>query len=236
MLSKIKCIKFIQAMLKLTNIYKSYSEANNSKLILENTSLNISNNKPIIVLGNSGSGKTTLLNIISGIDELDSGDIEIFNQRISNLNDSQRTEFRKNNIGFVFQFYNLIPTLTVEENILLPLEIANNKNAENVLKINDLLAEVGLSDRKDSYPDTLSGGEQQRVSLVRALANNPKILIADEPTGNLDKETTSKIIKLIRTLCKESKVQLVLATHNQNLIEKEDTVIEIENKQLTVKQ
>lgn len=223
-------------MLKLTNTYKSYSEANNSKMILEDASLAISNDKPIIVLGSSGSGKTTLLNTISGIDELDSGDIEIFNQRISDLNDSQRTEFRKNNIGFVFQFYNLIPTLTVEENILLPLEIANNKTQANIAKIDSLLTEVGLIDRKNSYPDTLSGGEQQRVSLVRALANEPKILIADEPTGNLDKETTSKIIRLIRTLCKENHVQLILATHNQNLIETDDTVIEIENKKLRVKQ
>lgn len=223
-------------MLKLIKVNKSYLESDQKKYIFKDADLDIPNNDSLIILGSSGSGKTTLLNIISGIDEIDSGEIIIAGEKISHLRDDERSKFRRFNIGFVFQFYNLIPTLNVEENILLPLDLIKENNKTNRVYVLDLLDKVGLTDRLKSYPDTLSGGEQQRISLVRALAHKPKILIADEPTGNLDKENTTKIIKLIREMTSKTNVQLILATHNQELIEENDVLIEIENKKIKIRQ
>lgn len=222
-------------MLKLIKLNKSYLESDQRKYIFQEASLDIPNNDSLIVLGSSGSGKTTFLNIISGIDGIDSGEIVIAGKTISNLNDEELSKFRRFNIGFVFQFYNLIPTLNVEENILLPLDLIKQNNKTNQDYVLNLIEKVGLAARLQSYPDTLSGGEQQRVSLVRALAHKPKILIADEPTGNLDKENATQIMKLIREMTGEENVQLILATHNQELIEASDVLIEIENKKIKIK-
>lgn len=223
-------------MLKLIKVNKSYLESDQRKYIFKDADLDILNNNSLIILGSSGSGKTTFLNIISGIDEVDSGEIVIADMEISKLKDDERSKFRRFNIGFVFQFYNLIPTLNVEENILLPLDLIKENNKTNRAYVLDLLDKVGLTDRLKSYPDMLSGGEQQRISLVRALAHRPKILIADEPTGNLDKENTTKIIKLIREMTSKTNVQLILATHNQELIEENDVLIEIEDKKIKIRQ
>lgn len=222
-------------MISLINVYKSYTEAGLKKNILENANLTIPDNDPLIILGSSGSGKTTLLNVISGIDDIDAGELELFGINISAMTDDQKADYRKHNVGFVFQFYNLIPTLSVEENIFLPLELVKKLDKANKDRVHSLLEEVGLIDRLKSYPDTLSGGEQQRISLVRALANQPKLLIADEPTGNLDREGSDKIIKLMRRMCNESDVQLIMATHNQSLIEDSDSIVEINNKKLELR-
>lgn len=222
-------------MIKLKNISKAFIEGDQKKFIFDNAQLEIPEHKLIIILGNSGSGKTTLLNIISGIDDIDSGEILLDGKDIASFDEEERTEFRKQHIGFVFQFYNLVPTLSVEENILLPLELCKKKTTENVEYVMKLLDKVGLLDRKDSYPDTLSGGEQQRVSLVRALAHKPRFLIADEPTGNLDKNNTVKIYNLIKEISSDIGVQLIMATHNAALIEEGDIVVEIENKQLSIR-
>ncbi|MDA1256082.1 MAG: ABC transporter ATP-binding protein [Proteobacteria bacterium] len=221
-------------MLKLKQVYKSFTEIDHKTYIFEDANLDIARNVTLIILGSSGSGKTTFLNIISAIDEIDSGEITIAGKTISNLKDKERAEFRRFNIGFVFQFYNLIPTLNVEENILLSLDLINANNKINKSYALDLTERVGLADRLKSYPDTLSGGEQQRVALVRALAHRPKVLIADEPTGNLDKDNTTKIMRLIREMTKETQAQLILATHNQELIEDGDVLIEIENKKIKI--
>jgi putative ABC transport system ATP-binding protein len=222
-------------MLKLINLTKSFTEADQKTFIFENINLDLQTNAPIIILGSSGSGKTTLLNIISGIDQADSGEVVIAGTILDkNYNQIQNTLFRKENLGFVFQFYNLIPTLNVEDNILLPLELNHKNTAENRDYVINLLDSVGLKHRLKSFPDMLSGGEQQRISLVRALGHKPKVLIADEPTGNLDKTNSLKINKLMRELCQLNTVQLIMATHNPELIEQGDIVLEINNKNITI--
>jgi len=222
-------------MLKLINLTKSFTEADQKTFIFENINLDLQTNAPIIILGSSGSGKTTLLNIISGIDQADSGEVVIAGTILDkNYNQIQNTLFRKENLGFVFQFYNLIPTLNVEDNILLPLELNHKNTAENRDYVINLLDSVGLKHRLKSFPDMLSGGEQQRISLVRALGHKPKVLIADEPTGNLDKINSLKINKLMRELCQLNTVQLIMATHNPELIEQGDIVLEINNKNITI--
>jgi putative ABC transport system ATP-binding protein len=221
-------------MLKLTNLTKSFTEANQKIYIFENLNLDLKTNSPIILLGSSGSGKTTLLNLISGIDQPDSGQITVAETELSQ-DENKKTIFRKENLGFVFQFYNLIPTLNIEDNILLPLELTHKNTKENKEYVIDLLDQVGLKNRLKSFPDMLSGGEQQRVSLVRALAHKPKVLIADEPTGNLDKNNSEKINQLMRKLCLLNSVQLIMATHNPELIAAGDIVLEISNKKISIK-
>lgn len=221
-------------MLKLTNLTKSFTEADQKIYIFENLNLELKTNSPIILLGSSGSGKTTLLNLISGIDQPDSGQITVAETELSQ-DENKKTIFRKENLGFVFQFYNLIPTLNIEDNILLPLELTHKNTKENREYVIDLLDQVGLKNRLKSFPDMLSGGEQQRVSLVRALAHKPKVLIADEPTGNLDKNNSEKINQLMRKLCLLNSVQLIMATHNPELIAAGDIVLEISNKKISIK-
>jgi putative ABC transport system ATP-binding protein len=221
-------------MLKLTNLTKSFTEADQKIYIFENLNLDLKTNSPIILLGSSGSGKTTLLNLISGIDQPDSGQITVAETELSQ-DENKKTIFRKENLGFVFQFYNLIPTLNIEDNILLPLELTHKNTKENREYVIDLLDQVGLKHRLKSFPDMLSGGEQQRVSLVRALAHKPKVLIADEPTGNLDKNNSEKINQLMRKLCILNSVQLIMATHNPELIAAGDIVLEISNKKISIK-
>jgi len=221
-------------MLKLTNLTKSFTEADQKIYIFENLNLDLKTNSPIILLGSSGSGKTTLLNLISGIDQPDSGQITVAETELSQ-DENKKTIFRKENLGFVFQFYNLIPTLNIEDNILLPLELTHKNTKENREYVIDLLDQVGLKNRLKSFPDMLSGGEQQRVSLVRALAHKPKVLIADEPTGNLDKNNSEKINQLMRKLCFLNSVQLIMATHNPELIAAGDIVLEISNKKISIK-
>jgi putative ABC transport system ATP-binding protein len=221
-------------MLKLTNLTKSFTEADQKIYIFENLNLDLKTNSPIILLGSSGSGKTTLLNLISGIDQPDSGQITVAETELSQ-DENKKTIFRKENLGFVFQFYNLIPTLNIEDNILLPLELTHKNTKENKEYVIDLLDQVGLKNRLKSFPDMLSGGEQQRVSLVRALAHKPKVLIADEPTGNLDKNNSEKINQLMRKLCLLNSVQLIMATHNPELIAAGDIVLEISNKKISIK-
>ncbi len=222
-------------MLKLINLSKSFTEADQKTFIFENINLDLKTNAPIIILGSSGSGKTTLLNIISGIDQADSGEVIIAGTTLDKHHDqNQNTLFRKENLGFVFQFYNLIPTLNVEDNILLPLELNHKNTTENKNYVINLLDRVGLKHRLKSFPDMLSGGEQQRISLVRALGHKPKVLIADEPTGNLDKANSEKINKLMRELCQLNTVQLIMATHNPDLIENGDIVLEINNRNIIV--
>jgi len=220
-----------KTIIKLDKLSKSYTEGKNNKVVLNNISLEVSEGSIIALLGKSGSGKTTLLNLISGIDVPDSGEIVIYDEDLSRLNEQQRTIFRRTHIGFIFQFFNLLPTLTVKENLLLPLELAES---DDVSRIPDLLEKIGLSDRLNSYPDILSGGEQQRIAIARALVHDPNILLADEPTGNLDFETGRQVIGLLEKLAKENGKTLIMATHSLELAEIADKIYSIKNGQISL--
>ena len=177
-----------------------------------------------VVVGASGAGKTTILNILGGMDTLSEGSVWLDGKEISSYNKRQLTEYRRFDIGFVFQFYNLVPTLTVKENVMLVNEIA-----PNAFPAEKMLEEVGLSDHLNIFPSELSGGEQQRVSIARALAKNPKILLCDEPTGALDSETGVMVLKVLLSMAKNYGKTIVIVTHNQNIAKMADVVIRVKN-------
>jgi putative ABC transport system ATP-binding protein len=184
------------------------------------------------LLGRSGSGKSTLLNLISGIDLPTAGDVIIGEHCLTRLSEQQRTLFRRAHIGFVFQFYNLIPTLTVEENLLLPLELTGHSGPAAEQQARHFLEQVGLPDRAASYPDRLSGGEQQRVAICRALIHRPLLLLADEPTGNLDAETGAQVMELLIRLSRETQMTTLMVTHSQEIARSADRVLMIQDGQL----
>jgi putative ABC transport system ATP-binding protein len=200
--------------LQVENLSKAYQEGGQRRVVLHDTTLHIAKGKMVAIVGKSGSGKTTLLNLVSGIDLADSGDILFEGRSLAALNDLERTLFRRQNIGFIFQFFNLIPTLTVWENVTLPLELNGMMNDEGTKRAQELLALVGLSGREKSFPDRLSGGEQQRVAIARALAHNPLLLLADEPTGNLDEETGRQVMDLLARLVHSEGKTMILVTHS----------------------
>jgi putative ABC transport system ATP-binding protein len=203
-----------ERFLCLEKVSKCYQEGEKTRQVLVNASLCFRKGEFVAVLGKSGSGKTTLLNLISGIDRADSGSILIDGKDLSKFSDKDWTLFRRRNIGFIFQFFNLIPTLTVWENIILPLELNGMLNSSGYARAEQLLSAVGLLDRKATFPDRLSGGEQQRVALARALVHDPQLVLADEPTGNLDEETGKQVLHLLDQLTRQSGKNLVLVTHN----------------------
>lgn len=183
----------------------------------------------VVILGKSGSGKSTLLNLISGIDLPSQGDVIIDSTCINRLSEHERTLFRRHHIGFVFQFFNLIPTLTVEENLLLPLELKGGVTNKERTGAVELLDQVGLSGRLKSYPDRLSGGQQQRVALARALAHDPILVLADEPTGNLDHETSIQVVNLLNNLSQQAGKTLIMATHSADVMTLADRIFTIES-------
>ena len=217
-------------MLELKNVSKSYTEGNTKHTVLNTLELNVSKGAIIILLGKSGSGKSTLLNIISGIDVPDSGSVAVDGTDITKLSEKERTMVRRNKIGFIFQFFNLIPTLTVKENLQLPLELKNI--SEQVEKINSVLTEVGLSNKANTYPDKLSGGEQQRIAIARALIHNPDIILADEPTGNLDYETGLQIIHLLDRVVKKKGKTMIMVTHSKDVIGLADKIFSLKEGKL----
>ena len=198
----------------LDNLKKSYLEGNRIRPVLQGASAGFSRGEFVAILGKSGSGKSTLLNLISGIDLIDSGTICIDGHDLTALGDRQRTLFRRDKIGFIFQFFNLIPALTVLENVSLPAELAGLSLREAHMRAEPLLNEVGLADRMDTFPDRLSGGEQQRVAIARALINDPLLVLADEPTGNLDEETGQQVMRLLDRITRQSGKNMILVTHN----------------------
>jgi putative ABC transport system ATP-binding protein len=179
------------------------------------------------LVGPSGSGKSTLLNLVAGIDLPDAGEVEVDGVGIHALSERDRTLLRRYRMGFVFQFYNLIPTLTVEENLLLPLELAGRVESVHRARAHALLAQVGLGDRLRSWPDRLSGGEQQRVALARALVHEPALILADEPTGNLDREAGRRVLDLLLRLVRGAGATLLIATHSEAAARRADRVVEI---------
>ena len=200
--------------------------------MLDRLCLSVHSGEIVVILGRSGSGKSTLLNLISGIDIPSAGSIRVGDVEISGLNEQERTLFRRSEIGFVFQFFNLIPTLTVGENLLLPLQLNAITGSKAKARCNDLLSAVGLMERKDSFPDLLSGGEQQRVAIARALVHDPPVILADEPTGNLDKETGLKIMDLLDRLVRQMGKTMVVATHSREVIGLADRVLSFSDGRL----
>lgn len=203
---------------KLKGISKSFIEGETNHQIFNDVSIDIYGNKFTVLLGKSGSGKSTLLNLISGLDTPDKGQIDISGINVSQLSDKDRTIFRRNEIGIVFQFFNLIPTLTVLENVTLPQELKGINKKEGIQTAKNLLEKVGLANRFNTFPDKLSGGEQQRVAIARALAHNPSIILADEPTGNLDSDTGKTVLEMFLKIIKEEQKTLIMVTHSNDIV------------------
>jgi putative ABC transport system ATP-binding protein len=220
------------SFLELIQLSKTYREGSRSRVVLKDACFKFESGCITAILGKSGSGKTTLLNLISGIDQADSGQVFLDSINLTALNDHDRTLVRRRRIGFVFQFFNLIPTLTVWENISLPLELNDRMDQTGSARVEELLAEVGLLDRRKAYPEQLSGGEQQRVSIARALVHNPDLLLADEPTGNLDEETGAEILKLIDRLTRRSGKSLIMVTHSNEAAAIADRVVYLHDGRL----
>lgn len=208
-------------MIKIKYIYKTYGEKDNKVEVLKGIDLNINDGDFVVILGPSGSGKSTLLNIVSGLEKPDSGSVSYDDKLITKMNDKELTDFRKNNIGFIFQQYYLLQNLNVDKNVRMGADLISNKDYK------DIIEAVGLENKLDKYPYELSGGEQQRVSIARALAKKSKVLFLDEPTGALDEKTGRSILDYITKLQKEEKFTIVMITHNENIAEMANTIIKI---------
>ena len=216
--------------LELHGLYKSYFDGSGDHHILKGANLKIEKGETVAILGSSGSGKSTLLNLIAGIDLPDQGEVRIDGKSLGQMSEKNRTLLRRRTMGFVFQSFNLIPTLNVYENLMLPLEL--NQISKNSGIISQMLEALGLKGREESHPDRLSGGEQQRVAIARALIHQPSLLLADEPTGNLDAETSQEMLKIINHLVHRSRTTMIMATHSQEVIEWVDRVLGIEDGKL----
>ena len=212
------------AIVEFKDVSRVYVSGDHELKALDDVNMTLEEGKFVVILGPSGAGKSTLLNLLGGLDSPTEGKIYVQGKDISRLSRDELAEYRASTVGFVFQFYNLIPTLTVHENIKLVDEIA-----PNALSATKMLEEVGLADHLKNFPAELSGGEQQRVSIARALAKNPKILLCDEPTGALDSETGVLVLKLLLKMAKEYGKTIVIVTHNQNIAKMADVVIRVKN-------
>ena len=217
-------------MIKVEGVSKRYGEGESAFSVLNNLSLEINDGEIVILYGKSGSGKSTILNILSGIDLPDSGSVFFDGIDITKLSEKERTLFRRKNIGFVFQFFNLIPTLTVEENLQLPLQLNNIPLSGDEISV--MLEEVSLTHKLKSEPDKLSGGEQQRIAISRALIHKPKIILADEPTGNLDYETGKKVIELIDKSVRQKNKTMIMATHSKEVMGLADKLFMLQDGKL----
>lgn len=220
------------AFLHIENLSKGYTEGDQRHAVLKDANLAVQRGEFVALLGASGSGKSTLLNLLSGIDHADAGAIWVDGTDLVAMSENERTLFRRRYIGFVFQFFNLLPTLTVLENAALPLELTGVNPKDAYKKASGLLDQVGLVGRADSFPDRLSGGEQQRVAIVRALVHDPMLILADEPTGNLDEETGTHIMELLERLVRQAGKNLIMATHNLDNAKRADRVVHVREGKL----
>lgn len=215
----------MSTILKVEDLSKTYQSGSRSLQVLSGISFNLNEGESLAIVGPSGSGKTTLLGLAAGLDQSDNGSVEINQIKLNSLSEDERAQVRNEHVGFIFQNFQLIPTLSALENVMVPLELRGDKGARATAE--SLLSQVGLADREDHYPAQLSGGEQQRVAIARAFSNEPKVLFADEPTGNLDAETGQKIEDLLFKLNREKGTALVLVTHDAELAQKTDQVIHL---------
>ncbi len=215
--------------IRLENLGRSYLEAESSHVVLKNLGLTIGKGESVALLGRSGSGKSTLLNLISGIDMPDSGTVIVDDINLTQLNEQKRTLFRREHIGFIYQFFNLVPSLTAQENIEFTLEL-NGYPAEDIsARVTALMKELGIADKASRYPSQLSGGEQQRVAIARAIIHRPKLVLADEPTGNLDARTGQSILSTLHQLLKEHQSTLLLVTHSLEVANSADRIVTLED-------
>ena len=219
-------------MVEMRALTKRYEEESGARSVIERGDCIIHRGELVALAGPSGSGKTTILNLISGIDTPSSGEVHIDSTCITKLSEKERTLFRRKNIGFVFQFFNLIPTLNVRENLLLPLQLNGYSAADSNMRVAQLLEQVGMEDRTESYPDRLSGGEQQRVAIARALVHDPPLILADEPTGNLDAATGSTILSLLKALVQANGTTMIIVSHSEAVVRMASRVLTIESGML----
>lgn len=220
----------ISKILKIDGLRKTYTSGSKELTVLQNISFEVEKGQTFAIVGPSGSGKTTLLGLCAGLDTANAGSVELCGQQLFTLNEDERAQLRNKEVGFIFQNFQLLPTLTALENVSVPLDLQGDKSAAK--KAKELLEKVGLGNRIDHYPSQLSGGEQQRVALARAFSNTPSILFADEPTGNLDEETGEKVIQLLFELNKEAGTTLVIITHDLDLAQRTQQILRLKGGQV----
>jgi len=221
-------MKNLHSQVRLQGVSKAYGP----HVVLSKCDLAIESGEFVVVIGCSGSGKSTLLNLIGGLDQPASGSIEIMGEELTGLGEEELSKLRHRRLGFVFQFFNLIPTLTVAENIQLPMALNDIPKQESRERAHVLLTELGLAGCDDRFPEELSGGEQQRVAIARAIAHEPAIVLADEPTGNLDIETAKEVLELLNDVCRRREATLIMATHSREVIGLADRVLTIRGSHL----
>ncbi|WP_405224732.1 ABC transporter ATP-binding protein [Dokdonia sp. Asnod1-B02] len=217
-------------ILKISGLEKTYTSGSKQLTVLQNIDFEVEKGQTFSIIGPSGSGKTTLLGLCAGLDQPNAGTVELCGHDLSALNEDERAALRNKEVGFIFQNFQLLPTLTAIENVSVPLELQGDKSAS--IRAKELLEQVGLADRIDHYPSQLSGGEQQRVALARAFVNKPSILFADEPTGNLDEETGEKVIKLLFELNKSAGTTLVIISHDLDLANRTQQILRLKGGQI----
>ncbi|MBU3724360.1 MAG: ABC transporter ATP-binding protein [Burkholderiaceae bacterium] len=219
-------------MIELRHVGKSYRRGDQQVPVLQDLSLNIHHGEFLALMGPSGSGKSTLLNLIAGIDRPDQGEIIIDGRDITKLSESELARWRAANVGFIFQFYNLIPVLTAFENVALPLQLTSLSESEKKARVTEALKTVGLADRMDHTPNELSGGQQQRVAIARALITDPKLIVADEPTGDLDRQSAQDILDMLERLNQDMGKTILMVTHDPKAAEHAKAIVHLEKGQL----
>ena len=221
-------------ILKISGLEKTYTSGSKQLTVLQNITFDVEKGQTFSIIGPSGSGKTTLLGLCAGLDQPNAGSVELCGHNLNILNEDERAQLRNREVGFIFQNFQLLPTLTALENVSVPLELQGSKDATT--SAIDLLEKVGLGDRLDHYPSQLSGGEQQRVALARAFSNKPSILFADEPTGNLDEETGENVIKLLFDLNKNAGTTLVIISHDLDLAARTQQILRLKGGSILTNQ
>jgi putative ABC transport system ATP-binding protein len=227
-------VQAAQPIIEVKEVIKSYQRGEERLVVLSNLSLSVSSGEFLALMGPSGSGKTTLLNLIAAIDSPDSGSLTVAGCRLDSLSERKLARWRVRNVGFVFQFYNLIPVLTALENVSLPLALLSLNRAERAQRAKFALEIVGLTHRLDHFPKQLSGGEQQRVAIARAVVTDPRIIVADEPTGDLDRHSAVEVLTLLRTLNQEHQKTIVMVTHDPHAAEYASRMVHLEKGEITV--
>ena len=223
----------MSALVELVGVAKRYREGGRERRVFEGLDASFEEGQVSVLVGRSGSGKSTLLNLVSGIDVADSGSVLFAGRDMSRLPERERVLHRRHHIGFVFQFFNLLPTLRVRENLLLPLELVGRERQAARARVAELLARIGMSGRGEDFPDQLSGGEQQRVAVARAIAHQPLLVLADEPTGNLDAETAAEVLDLLVGTCRDAGHTLLMVTHSAEAAARADHLFGIGDGRLT---